>query len=125
MTISPAYEVLTVSVLLMAVSYFLQRKLVSRAPGQQALLTKSNSVRVAYKYVPFVFFAAVFTPHPYPSIAFAILLLIAGVDSVVQHRMLLRLGAEPAFVKRWFGTSALEFLAGAGFAVALYLGLGS
>ena len=125
MTISPAYEVLTVSVLLMALRYFLRRKLASYAPEQQALLTESNSVRVAYKYVLTTCFVALVTPPPYPSIAFTILVLIAGVDSVVQSRMLLRMGAEPALVKLWSGTSALEFLAGAGFAVALYLGLGS
>lgn len=126
MTISPANMMLAVSVLLGAVSIFLQFRLKSRKPEQRALLIKSNPIRMTNKaplLVLFVFSIAFpFVPHSYKFIAFALLLLGTGVASVAQHRTLLRLGADPAFVKRWSGTSVLLFLAGATFTGALYLG---
>ena len=109
------------SALLFAVSIFLQSRLNSRAPEQKALLIKSNPIRMTDKAVLLPLIALAFVPYSYKFMAYAVLLLVMSVAMVVQHRTLLRLGADPTFVNRWTGTSALIFLGGAAFTGALYL----
>jgi hypothetical protein len=122
MSISPANAMLAASVLLIAVSILWQSRLKSRAPELRALLIESNPIRTTDKSMLLLMAAVVFTSHAYAFVAFTVLLLVVGIASVVQHRALLRLGADPSFVNHWSGTSALLFLGGAAFTVALYLG---
>ena len=124
MMTTPAYELLAVSVLLMAVSIFWQHKIRSRSPEQRDALIKSNPMPATNKGPLIAVGVVVLTPNSFQLVAFSILLLVTGVAMVAQHRTLLRLGVKPSFVNRWSATSALFFLAGAAFVGALYFGLG-
>ena len=119
---SPANMLLAASALLMVVSFFLQYRLNAGKPEQRALLAQSGPMPMTDMVRFLLIGALVFTPYPYKFMAFAVLLSAAGISSVAQRRALFRLGANPAFVRRWTGTMVLLLLGGAAFAGALYLG---
>jgi hypothetical protein len=107
MIISPANMLLAASAPLMAVPIFLQLRLNAREPEQRALLAQSRPTPMPEKIRFFLIGALILIPYPYKFMAFAVLVLAAIISSVAQRRALLRLGANPVFVRRWTGTLVL------------------